>query len=138
MKTTPPRRRRQAKPRKQKIVAAVGTATGVRRATGKGRATHAAAGSSGGGAAAIAKGRTILAGKHRYGLRKNWGKLEFAQDALQARYGETLPVYVSPEVLEEIHEYLRHDPKYRATYRDHKIDRMTVTRALQKQSKIRR
>jgi hypothetical protein len=113
-------KRTPERPREQ-IIEAVGTASG--------RRAHRTAG---------AKSRTILAGKHKYGFRKNWGKLEFAQDALQALYAEVLPTYTSPKVLGEVRGYLAHDPKYRATYGDYELDRMTMTRALQKLNKIRR
>jgi hypothetical protein len=80
----------------------------------------------------------IAAGGHKYGFRKNWGKSEFAQDALQALYPETRPVHVSSKVLEEVRGYLEHNTKYLATYGGQKLDRATVTRALQKLGKVLR
>ena len=105
---------------------------------GVGAALHAAVGTASGGGTGSAKGSVVLVGGHKYGFRKNWGKSEFVQDALQALYAETLPVYASAKVLEEVRAYLAHNAKYLATYGGKKIDRTTVTRALQKLSKARR
>ena len=139
MKTTPPRRRRQAQPPKQKIVQAVGSGAGRGTATGKGQAIHAAVGSGTAAGTASAKSSVILAGAHKLGFRKSWGMSEFAQDALQALYAETLPVYISSKVLGEVRKYLEHNTRYRATYGgDKKIGRMTVARALQRLCAIRR
>ena len=122
MKTTPPRRRRQAQSRKEKIAAAVrtGTARGVGEASARGRALNAA--------------------KTKHGPRPTWGPLEYAQDAITALFPVDIPRNVNKSGLcHAVNEHLARAPAFQATLHGQlsprtgkrELSRQTVMRALE-------
>jgi hypothetical protein len=73
----------------------------------------------------------IRVGKTKHGRGRKFAKLEFAQAAIAAIYPKGLRAdFNQSELTRKVNKHLQRNRDYRKKYKDKKVGRMTVLRAL--------